>query len=671
MKKIVWACGISIVLAGSVSAQYTNTVYSEANDGMVEYWDGWAEATNHWENDSSEVATIGEWYGTNGLVCTVLPFQIPNLGIVTNPFAASSLQVFLTTNSLLTDVDLYFLGSDTNADIVASVDYYSGTNDTNSIMIEAGFITPATVVDTYLQTGAGGDSNLLAAMNDVYDGGAGAGDYVFLRLSYSSESWPTNTDSAVIHTRNYWGQDDWPVLTLESDLDSDNDGLPNAWEGAYGLDPNDDLGVNGATGDLDEDGISNTNEYVNGTFPNDADSDDDGLEDGDEQIAGTNPLNSDSDGDGLSDGVEVNTYSSYPLVPDSDVDGYEDGVEVAYGSSPIDAGENPGANGIVMDGALDSALYSLTATQTVDTAWGDNQNELNAAYTCVTNGRLYLMLAGNIETNRNMVEIFLDTTDAVQTNVLNTVDWENGQNLDGLTFDTGFEPDYHCFFRRDIGAFNLVDLATEDDSGYHGLFTSEGSAITGNGGNANDYSMEVAYSNANTGGVVAGTNAATANHWTNSLYGLELSIDLRDLGNPSGQIKMMAIINSSDRNYLSNQALAGLPAPYGSLENPTNVNFSAIAGDQFATADVGGGTPPSGPFSIGQISVVPGGIQINLGLIDLTVGATYKIQESTNLASSVGFTDVVSSGFTATNTIETVTVPTAGNARFFKAVSPQ
>jgi len=183
--------------------------------------------------------------------------------------------------------------------------------------------------------------------------------------------------------------------------------------------------------------------------------------------------------------------------------------------------------------------------------------------------------------------------------------------------------------------------------------------------------MEVAYSNANTGGVVAGTNAATANHWTNSLYGLELSIDLRDLGNPSGQIKMMAIINGSDRNYLSNQALAGLPAPYGSLENPTNVNFSAIAGDQFATADVGGGTPPSGPFSIGQISVVPGGIQINLGLIDLTVGATYKIQESTNLASSVGFTDVVSSGFTATNTIETVTVPTAGNARFFKAVSPQ
>jgi hypothetical protein len=49
--------------------------------------------------------------------------------------------------------------------------------------------------------------------------------------------------------------------------DSDNDGLPDEWEIAYGLDPSDPAGVNGASGDLDHDGMSNLQEYLAGTSP--------------------------------------------------------------------------------------------------------------------------------------------------------------------------------------------------------------------------------------------------------------------------------------------------------------------------------------------------------------------------------------------------------------------
>jgi len=53
--------------------------------------------------------------------------------------------------------------------------------------------------------------------------------------------------------------------------DTDGDGLPDAWETQYGLNPNDATGVNGASGDLDGDGRTNQQEYILGLKPNVAD----------------------------------------------------------------------------------------------------------------------------------------------------------------------------------------------------------------------------------------------------------------------------------------------------------------------------------------------------------------------------------------------------------------
>jgi len=50
-------------------------------------------------------------------------------------------------------------------------------------------------------------------------------------------------------------------------LDSESDGLPNVWETAYGLDPFDATGDDGASGDPDGDGRSNAQELADGTHP--------------------------------------------------------------------------------------------------------------------------------------------------------------------------------------------------------------------------------------------------------------------------------------------------------------------------------------------------------------------------------------------------------------------
>ena len=209
----------------------------------------------------------------------------------------------------------------------------------------------------------------------------------FWRLRYTD----VYTEDAANDDFDYDGLLNQQELTLGLDpleADTDADGLPDGWEVAHSLDAKSDVGVNGAQGDLDGDGLLNLYEWNFATDPNDADtdddtlsdyaeltlystnpsladSDDDGLDDAAEiliyftnptsgdtdddtlsdgaevHVSLTNPLSKDTDGDGLDDNVEINTYQTNPNAADSDADGISDKSEIKQGTNANSAGSRP------------------------------------------------------------------------------------------------------------------------------------------------------------------------------------------------------------------------------------------------------------------------------------------------------------------------------------------
>lgn len=117
-------------------------------------------------------------------------------------------------------------------------------------------------------------------------------------------------------------------------VDSDNDTLWDAWEMEY-------FGnlAQIATGDPDNDGLTNAREFSANADPTQADTDGDGLNDGQEvNTTKTDPSNPDTDKDLLTDGDEVNIHKSDPTKADTDGDGLADGAEVVtYKTDPFKA----------------------------------------------------------------------------------------------------------------------------------------------------------------------------------------------------------------------------------------------------------------------------------------------------------------------------------------------
>ena len=457
------------------------------------------------------------------------------------------------------------------------------------------------------------------------------------------------------------------VTTVVDAADTDGDGLPDSYEQEIiDFNPGDavtDLshvaGPNNApaTTDFDNDGASDAKEYVDQTNPTNPDSDSDGLTDGQENnngiftsasMTGSDPLDSDSDNDGLKDGPEVNTHFTNPNIADTDGDSENDGTEVAQGTDPNSAASSSANLGLVfVDGTRDDALYSTpVALQTIETGFGDNASEWNAAYSYVNRGRLHLLFTGNLEANFNKLEIFIDSKPGGSTTFASA--GNDGANaMNGMKFDTNFAPDYHLVARRGSAKFDLdiANLGTSASSFLGDVFGGgdSGSGITGTGA-GNSQPIRVGYNGSNTAGI-GGNGGVLADQFAAAAVttGLELSIDLADLGNPTGPIKVMLLQNNNDHTFLANQSLAGLPEGTGNLGNPATVDFSALAGDQF--------------FTVGQGAVhfMSGGTEIRFTAKGLIAGTNYVAQDSTTIVA--GFIDVPGSEFTATGAVQVITLP--------------
>lgn len=195
-------------------------IYSDVNDGRVEMRSDWTSPSIQDTGDWN--VGVGEWYG-NGLLSAVMPFQLPNFGAVASPFTSASFGVNLYQkgNATATDADLYAVRLSASSAILAS-DYYSGANaDPNATLIQASFLTPSSTtvpVDLVLSgannlTDAAGSENLLNYLNSAYNSGVGAGQYVFLRVSYGSDTYATGWDAYNFTSRNAALEGDWPVIT--------------------------------------------------------------------------------------------------------------------------------------------------------------------------------------------------------------------------------------------------------------------------------------------------------------------------------------------------------------------------------------------------------------------------------------------------------------------------
>ena len=125
-----------------------------------------------------------------------------------------------------------------------------------------------------------------------------------------------------------------------------------------------------------------------------------------------------------------------------------------------------------LDGSIAGDSYgSALSVQTVETQFGDNFSELNAAYgqASTTDSLLRLIITGNLESNFNKLNIFIDSKAGGQ-NIIGP-DTDNGGvnpstdndglfdnysgvgpngagNGPGFTFDAGFESDFVIIARN-------------------------------------------------------------------------------------------------------------------------------------------------------------------------------------------------------------------------------
>ena len=219
-----------------------------------------------------------------------------------------------------------------------------GEYDTRTGNIELGWITDCEAADCEIQESDDGSSySKTAAVKDTSEYTYAVKEafplkYIRIVLT-DSEGRRKTSEPLVIHSNG----DGYEAKMV----DSDNDGLPDAYEKMLGTNPD--------NADTDSDGLTDYQEIVltdtdplkydsatPGISDADADGDNDGLSNIREIQLGTDAARTDTDGDGLTDYEETEIYGTDPLNPDTDNDTISDRDEILAGLNPL----NPSTNGV-------------------------------------------------------------------------------------------------------------------------------------------------------------------------------------------------------------------------------------------------------------------------------------------------------------------------------------
>jgi hypothetical protein len=298
-----------------------------------------------------------------------------------------------------------------------------------------------------------------------------------------------------------------------------------------------------------------------------------------------------------------------------------------------------------IDGTAEASYGDAIVTQAIGTGFGNasdaqkgvcNGSELDAAYAKVDTaaGMLYLVLAGNLQTNWNKLELFIDCKAGAGQNMLRSdnadVDY-NGLNkmgadtvnaLPGLKFDAGFAADFYfsCTIGQSGTGYQMhavqAQLLTNGGGtgGYIGGSTTDATTgvilindtVTG---------IQAAIDNSNAGGVDGSGGGASSGAGVRT--GIELRIPLAMMGwDGTSPIKAVSFINGGGHDYASNQFLGAMPVGKTNLGGDGNGGYlggsaaalrfdlSQIPGDQFFTIPTSSG--PACPGDLDHDGVVGG-----------------------------------------------------------------
>ena len=276
---------------------------------------------------------------------------------------------------------------------------------------------------------------------------------------------------------------------------------------------------------------------------------------------------------------------------------------------------------IVVDGELDDLYGEPFVVQDTSTSFGDsdfglldhaNGSELDALSARVEDGVLYLHFAGNLESNFNKLDIFIDAIPGAGQNRLrddnpdvkfgglNRMGGSGRGDQPGLRFDPGFAPDFWIDFtgggERGVNYDTFINwskLPTRGGVDAEWGFAGPGgpgaglAIFSGNG-------IIASIDNSNTQGVIGGEGLDDG---SGVVTGVEIAIPLVVLGHENGDpIAVAAFVNGSAHDFVSNQVLGPLGGA-GNLGEPRVVDFGGIPGDQFVVVMEGESPPCPGDFN--------------------------------------------------------------------------